>query len=92
VKPTPTPAPTPTPEPAVTIDEKVLLDEKDVKITLKRLILDDLFGPEIQVTIENNTNQNLTFQVRNESVNRYMVSTLFSCDVAAGKKPQMKSR
>lgn len=69
-----------------TIEEFVLLDEKDVKIVAKKLSYDSLFGPELKVLIENNSAQNLTFQTRGSSVNGYMVETMFSPDVAAGKK------
>lgn len=69
-----------------TIEELVLLDEKDVKIIAKKLSYDSLFGPEIKVLIENNSTQNLTIQTRGSSVNGYMVETMFSPDVAAGKK------
>lgn len=68
------------------IEEFVLLDEKSVKITAKNIDYSGLFGPEIKVLIENNSSQNLTVQARGTSVNGYMVETMFSADVAAGKK------
>ncbi len=68
-----------------TISETVLVDEKGVKITAKKLT-DGFFGPEIKLLIENNSGKNLTFQVRNASVNGYMIETMLSVDVVNGKK------
>jgi len=80
------PSPEPVPEAGPAISETVLVDEAGVKITAKSLNADDLFGPEIKLLIENNTEQNLTFQCRNASVNGYMVETMMSVDVVGGKK------
>lgn len=70
----------------ITISETVLLDEGGVKITAKSLDSDSLFGPEIKVLIENNSDKDLTIQTRKASVNGYMTETMFSVDVVAGKK------
>ena len=70
----------------VTIEEQVIYDEHDIKVTAKALEYDDWFGPSIAILIENNSQQNITVQTRNSSVNGLMIDTLFSCDVAAGKK------
>ena len=70
----------------VTISETVLLDEGGVKITAKSFDPDSLFGPEIKVLIENNSDKDLTIQTRKSSVNGYMAETMFSADVVAGKK------
>lgn len=77
---------TPAPSQDATIEETVLLDENGIKITAKSLETDSLFGAELKLLIENNTDQNLTFQSTNTSVNGYMVGTMMSVDVAAGKK------
>ena len=69
-----------------TITETVLVDEAGIKITAKSLDKSGWMGPELKLLIENNTDKNLTVQVRNASVNGYMVSTSISEDVAAGKK------
>ncbi len=68
-----------------TITETVLVDEKGIKITAKKLT-DGFFGPEIKLLIENNSGKNLTFQSRNASVNGYMIETMMSVDVVDGKK------
>ena len=69
----------------VTVEEKVLVDQDDVKITATSLE-DGLFGTELKLLVENNSDKGLTFQARNASVNGYMVDTMMSEDVAAGKK------
>ena len=68
------------------IAETVLVDEAGVKITAKSFSEGDLFGPALKLLIENNTDMDLTFQIRNASVNGYMVETMLSVDVVAGKK------
>ena len=69
-----------------TVEETVLLNEKGVKITAKKLSFDGLFGPSLELLIENNTDQDLTVQCRNSAVNGFMVDTIMSADVASGKK------
>ncbi len=72
--------------PEVTIEEQVVLDKNGIKITAKSLETKGIFGPEIKLLIENNSDTNVTVQARNVSVNGYMVETMLSSDVAAGKK------
>lgn len=69
----------------VTIEEQVLLEQSDVKITAKGMTEDSIWGPAVQVLIENSSAQDVTVQVRNMAVNGIMADPLFSCDVAAGK-------
>lgn len=73
-------------EQEVTIEEAVLVDEKDIKITAKGFDAKGVFGPNLKLLIENNGTKSVTVQTRNTSVNGYMVETMISCDVAAGKK------
>lgn len=68
------------------IEETVILDKKNIKITAKRISYDDYMGPEIKLLIENNSNKNITVQVRKFSINGIMIDPLFSADVASGKK------
>ncbi len=70
---------------AATITEKVIVDQDGIVITAKDMG-ESIWGPELNVLIENNTDKNLTFQVRNASVNGFMADTMISEDVAAGKK------
>lgn len=70
---------------AVTVEQTVLVDQDNVVITATGMD-ESVFEPELKLLIENNSDTNLTFQVRNASVNGYMVDTMMSEDVAAGKK------
>lgn len=73
-------------ETEVSIEETLLVDEGGVKITAKGLRMGGLFGPELELLIENNSGKDLTVQCRNVSVNGYMVETMMSVDVVNGKK------
>ena len=68
-----------------TITEQVLFDAENIKITAEGLE-EGFLGVELKLLIENNSDRNITVQARNTSVNGYMVSTMLSSDVAAGKK------
>lgn len=70
---------------AVTIEEQVLYDENNIKITATGME-DGFFGTELKLIIENNSDKSITVQARNCNVNGFMVSTMMSVDVAAGKK------
>lgn len=71
----------------VAVEEKVVFDQEGIKITIKSLDMDSSwFGPELKVIIENNYEKDITVQVRKESINDIMVETMFSSDVATGKK------
>ncbi len=77
--------PTPVTPQDAAIEETVLVDESGVKITAKSLS-SGIFGTELALLIENSSDTDLTVQARNSSVNGYMVETMMSVDVAAGKK------
>jgi hypothetical protein len=70
----------------VTLEEQVIFDKDGIKVTVKGLSGDDFFGPAVKVLVENGSDQNITVQTRNCSVNGLMMDPMFSCDVAAGKK------
>ncbi len=70
----------------VQVEETVLVDESGVKITAKGIEQGGVFGADLKILIENNTDKDLTVQCRESSVNGYMVETMLSADVAAGKK------
>lgn len=78
--------PTATTNLEATVEETVILDESNVKVTVKGLSMDGWSGPSLKLLIENNSDKALTFQTRNSSVNGYMVETIMSENVAAGKK------
>lgn len=69
----------------ISIEDQVIYDANDIKITTMGLD-DSIWGTELKLLIENNSSQNITVQARNANVNGYMVSTMMSADVAAGKK------
>lgn len=68
-----------------TIEEQVLYDENDIKITATGLET-GMFGTDLKLLIENNSDTNYTVQSRNTSVNGFMIEPMMSVDVAAGKK------
>jgi hypothetical protein len=69
-----------------TVDERVLFEQSGIKLTLKSLSK-ELFGPELKVLVENDGEVPITVQVRDCSVNGFMLSSLiFSSDVVPGKK------
>lgn len=70
----------------VTIEEQVLVDQDGVKITATGYVTDSIWGDGIKLLIENYTDKNLTIGCEAMIVNDYMVTDLFACDVAAGKK------
>lgn len=70
----------------ITIDEQIIFEGNDIIVTATGLDKDGFFGPSISVLIENNSSKNITVQSRNSSVNGLMIDTIFSSDVAAGKK------
>ncbi|MBQ3007108.1 MAG: hypothetical protein IJD78_06065 [Clostridia bacterium] len=74
------------PSEAVSVAEQVVFDSNEIKITVKDLDTEGLWGAELRLLIENNSNQDVTVQARNLSVNGVMADHTFSCDVAAGKK------
>ncbi|MDO4332943.1 MAG: hypothetical protein Q4C58_09685 [Eubacteriales bacterium] len=70
-----------------TVEEQVVFDQDGLKITLTGMESDgSLFGSEINFLIENSSEQKMTVQVRDVSVNDYMVDTSMSADTVPGKK------
>lgn len=74
-----------------TIEETVMVDEGGMKITATGLNYDN-YSVELELTIENNTDKNLSFHSGSvgyscNSINGYMISGGYlNCDVVAGKK------
>lgn len=64
----------------------LLYNENDIKIVVKGLTNDSLFGPSVLLYIENNREQNITIQTKDESVNGFMVDAICSIDILAGKR------
>ena len=76
----------PAKEEKVTVEETVLLDEGGIKITATGFDEKGFWGPELKLLLENNTENNIIVSTDALIVNNYMVSDLFSENVAAGKK------
>lgn len=78
-------------DPTATLEETVLVDEGDVKITATGLKY-TAYEVKVSLTLENNTDKNLSFRSGTmgyscNSVNGYMVDGGYlNADVAAGKK------
>lgn len=66
--------------------ETVVYDDNGVKITVKGISTDSFMGPELKILIENDSEENITVQTSNTSVNGYMITAILSSDVAVGKK------
>ena len=65
----------------------VALDQNDFKIVVKKLESEDSFwGADIYLYIENNSDKNAIIQLRDTSINGFMVDPIFSCEILAGKK------
>ena len=66
---------------------EVLVDSNGIKIVGKGLSADDSFwGPGVILYIENNTDQDVTVQTRDVSVNGFMTEASMSEDIVAGKR------
>lgn len=72
--------------PALTLDETVIYDENNIKITATGIKDDGFLGPELELLIENNGEQNITVGSDYCMINGYMMNEFLSADVAAGKK------
>lgn len=80
------PEPDATTKTEASIQESVLLESNGIVITAKELKYDSLFGPELKVSVENNSDTDVTIQTRHVSVNGVMMDPIFSMDVSASKK------
>lgn len=69
-----------------TITEQVLFDVDGVKVTAKEYVEDTIWGDGIKLLVENNSDKDWTVGCEALIINNYMISDLFSCSVAAGKK------
>lgn len=68
------------------IEEQVILDQAGIKITAKEYTTDSIWGDGIQLLVENNSDTDYTIGCDALIVNDYMITDLFVCDIAAGKK------
>ena len=68
------------------INEQVLVDQDGIKITATEYVTDSIWGDGIKLLVENNSARDYTIGCDALIVNDYMITDLFSADVAAGKK------
>ncbi len=66
----------------------VIYKENGISVTYNGIAKSSSFlgGQEVKVMIENTSNKDMVVQVRDCSVNGFMIDPIFSCDIAAGKK------
>lgn len=69
-----------------TVSQQVIYDKDGYKATVTGLKKEEDGDVKLNLLLENTTATDITFQVRNVSINGYMIDPTFSCDVAAGKK------
>jgi hypothetical protein len=70
----------------VTVESHVVFEDSGIRITVKSLDMNALFGPELKFLIENDSDEDIEISVNNVVVNGYMFSAYLYTDVAAGKK------
>ena len=71
---------------AISIEEQVLVDQDGVKITATEYVTDNIWGDGVKILIENNAETDMTIGCDALIVNDYMLTDLFACEVASGKK------
>ena len=86
----PTSKPSSNPYDNVSIPNQVLLDKNGIKITATGYTSKGYYGPQINLLVENDSNNDVIIQARDESVNGYMIDCSMSIEVGAGKKANDK--
>lgn len=65
---------------------EVVFDQDNIKIVAQGVVDDDTWGLSPVFYIENNSDQEITVQLRDTSINGFMVDPTFSSDVMPGKR------
>lgn len=73
-------------EAVVTIDEQVLVDQDGIVVTATEYVTDSIWGDGVKLLLENNSDRDVTVGCNALIVNDYMITDLFSSEIAAGKK------
>lgn len=64
-----------------------IYNSNGIRIVAQNIDYDgSIFGPELILLIENQSSRSITVQCRDASINGYMVDTIMSEDVSAGKR------
>ena len=74
----------------ITIEEQVLFDQDGIKVTATAYETDSIWGDDIKLLVENDSDQDIVVGCTALIVNNYMITDLFSATVAAGKKSNEK--
>ena len=74
------------------IEEQVIADRKNVKITAKSINYDNRMGLEIKLLIENNSNENIAVDAVKLSINDIMLTSSLYENVAPNKKANASIR
>ena len=61
-------------------------EENGINIVSIGIVEDEIWGPEVVLYIENNTDAAITVQPRDTSINGFMVDASMSSDITVGKK------
>jgi hypothetical protein len=70
----------------VSIEEQVLVDQDGIRITAQEYVTDGFLGDGIRVLLENDSEEDRMISCNALIVNDYMITDLFTSEVAAGKK------
>lgn len=73
-------------KPELSIEKQIIFEQDGIVITVTGISEDEIFGPELNLLIDNASSKNITVQSRKAAINGYMVSSSMSCDVLSGKK------
>lgn len=66
---------------------EVICESNGIKIVSRGISGDaSIMGPSLALYIENNSDEAITIQARNVSINGFMVQTVFSCEIMPGKR------
>lgn len=76
----------PSPIEEILVNEELVFDDEDIKIWVKSFDDNGIFGPSLELLIENNREEDIMVQVRGTTVNDVVVNTIFSVNVSAGKE------
>lgn len=76
----------PSPIEEILVDEELVFEDEDIKIWVKSFDDNGIFGPSLELLIENNREEDIMVQVRGTTVNDVVVNTIFSVNVSAGKE------
>lgn len=70
----------------VSIEEQVLFDQNGIVVTAQKYVTDSFWGDGIKFLLENKTEKTVNVGCSALIVNDYMITDLFSVEVASGKK------